>query len=398
MKDDKKKVLKGLFCIIIVLFIVILISFKNGYLNATFTKAEAFIEEIKEKIFLVENTEKEIIPENKYYYQLLDNKGKEHYEKLVYGIRNMENSVYLSGANIGLINKVFLYVEYDYPEFFWIDSGNLITNGIGPLGYTIFEMDYSCSITEKEVKQKEIDTVVSGYLNGISQEASDYEKICYVYETLIRDVGYQLDAKDNQNICSVFLHKASVCAGYAKATQYLLERLGVFATYVIGSVESDRHAWNLVKCENEYYYVDTTWGDPLFTDSVQTNTINNINYDYLCCNDAEIFKTHELEGSVTFPKCNSMSCNYYVVNGSYYDSFDKNRIYNSIVSDVNSRKTHTVLKFAKQKDYEKSKEILFSDYIPKIWTDYCQKHGLGSYQYTYQDEESLRKITLYWNY
>ena len=59
--------------------------------------------------------------------------------------------------------------------------------------------------------------------------------------------------------------RQSVCAGYSKATQYLLEQLGVFCTYVTGkTTEGGNHAWNLVKCNGDYYYVDTTWGDPVF--------------------------------------------------------------------------------------------------------------------------------------
>ena len=78
-------------------------------------------------------------------------------------------------------------------------------------------------------------------------------------------MDYDESAPDNQNIYSIFVNRQSVCAGYSKATQYLLEQLGVFCTYVTGkTTEGGNHAWNLVKCNGDYYYVDTTWGDPVF--------------------------------------------------------------------------------------------------------------------------------------
>ena len=73
---------------------------------------------------------------------------------------------------------------------------------------------------------EEIDAAASRILSGISPDAGDYEKVKYVYDTLIRETDYELGAPDNQNIYSVFVNHVSVCQGYAKATQYLLNRLG----------------------------------------------------------------------------------------------------------------------------------------------------------------------------
>ena len=77
---------------------------------------------------------------------------------------------------------------------------------------------------------------VSECLSGISENASDYEKILYDYEYIVNQVDYDDAAEDNQNICSVFIGKKSVCAGYSKAMQYLMEKQGLFCTYVTGEV------------------------------------------------------------------------------------------------------------------------------------------------------------------
>ena len=67
------------------------------------------------------------------------------------------------------------------------------------------------------------------------QSASEYDRIKYVYEYVIRTVDYVADARDSQNLFSALVGKESVCAGYARETQYLLEKLGVFCTYVTGT-------------------------------------------------------------------------------------------------------------------------------------------------------------------
>ena len=75
------------------------------------------------------------------------------------------------------------------------------------------------------------------------------------------------------------------------------------------TTEGGNHAWNLVKCNGDYYYVDTTWGDPVFQQEEGENTSQdaeqnsgqdaeasgnkaNISYDYLCCMIRSYFQTH----------------------------------------------------------------------------------------------------------
>ena len=79
-----------------------------------------------------------------------------------------------------------------------------------------------------------------GFLAGRSCSPVTPEKIRKIFEDILEqfigpvrirgmdvNVEYDLEAPDNQNIYSVFVNGRSVCAGYSKAAQYLLERLGV---------------------------------------------------------------------------------------------------------------------------------------------------------------------------
>ena len=72
-----------------------------------------------------------------------------------------------------------------------------------------------------------------------------------------------MESEHDQNIARVFWKKQAVCAGYARAVQYLLERLGIPCIYVEGNTigSSEGHAWNIVQIGGQYYYVDATNGD-----------------------------------------------------------------------------------------------------------------------------------------
>jgi hypothetical protein len=155
--------------------------------------------------------------------------------------------------------------------------------------------------------------------------ASDYDKVKYTYEFLINNTDYVIGSRDNQNILSVMLYGDSVCQGYAKSTQYLLGKLGVKSTMVVGVVgNGEGHAWNLVNIDGAYYYVDTTWGDSSYLGSADGNVnANTVNYNFLNITTDELTKTHSIDNVVPMPYCIETKDNYYVHEGLYITGYDE---------------------------------------------------------------------------
>ena len=189
-------------------------------------------------------------------------------------------------------------------------------------------------------------------------------------------------------------------AGYARETQYLLERLGVFCTYVTGTTRGQPHAWNLVRCDGNYYYVDTTWGDPVFlqTDGGSIPEEQQIQYDYLCCSEQELFRTHELDADVTFPSCTAVNDNYYVREGCYYQRFDQDRMQKQLNEEISSKEPVSVFKFSGQSAYEESRDRLMNGLIRDAASILAQQNGLSSARYYYKDDPVLCKINFYCHY
>ena len=237
-----------------------------------------------------------------------------------------------SGMDETDIDRIFQCVLSDHPELFYVEGYSYTKYTRGDR-ITSVEFSGTCTMDLDEAKKRKarIEAAADDILFGIDMEASDYEKVKYVYETLILNTDYQLDAPDNQNIYSVFLNHASVCQGYAKATQYLLDKLGVECSLVLGTVDTgEGHAWNLVKVEGNYYYVDTTWGDASYQvsggEEISGCQLPEINYDYLCVTTSELLRTHTLGGQVPMPQCVSMEYNYYVQEGALFAEYDREQM------------------------------------------------------------------------
>ena len=110
----------------------------------------------------------------------------------------------------------------------------------------------------------------------------------------MKKAEYDTSADMNQSAYSALVNGQTVCAGYARAFQYLMQQLNIPCYYCTGYSGQD-HAWNIIKLEQKYYNVDVTWDDT--TPST---------YDYYNKSDAEFADTHVRKGlSVYLPVCGS---------------------------------------------------------------------------------------------
>ena len=283
-----------------------------------------------------------------------------------------------AGLNETHIDKIFQCVLNDHPELFYVE-------GYSYTKYTRYGREdqilsvefsgrYSMDFDTAKQRQGEIRDAVDDVLEGIDQSAGQYEKVKYVYDTIIRETDYSLDSEDNQNIYSVFVNHLSVCQGYAKATQYLLNRLGVECALVLGTVESgEGHAWNLVNIDGSYYYVDTTWGDASYQleeGNTETRlTMPEINYDYLNVTTAELLRTHTLDGNIPMPMCIDTAANYYVKEGALFASYDRDQMETLFMRLLEQGRSDVTVKCATRECYDEVYDALVEqkgifDYIP----------------------------------
>ncbi len=266
----------------------------------------------------------------RYAFERLTDSGKTLYVEILTILQNQSEGIVVSTTSIDAIEMVFDYVMLDHPEIFYCAAYKYTNYQVGNSTTKIaFSGIYSYGPEEIQRRQNQINDAVNKCLAGAPSSSDEYYAIKYVYEYIITNTDYSPGAEDNQNICSVFLGHSSVCNGYAKATQLLLNRLGIECTLVTGTVHkrdssSERHAWNLVKCNGQYYYLDVTWGDASYQtvsgESADTSKLPSVNYDYLNVTTAEIAKNHKLPDYIYMPLCNSMTDNYYVREGNYFTS------------------------------------------------------------------------------
>ena len=114
------------------------------------------------------------------------------------------------------------------------------------------------------------------------------------------------------------LNGQSVCAGYTKMYNYLLQKAGLQAMYVSGKVQGQSHAWSLVRVNGQYYYSDVTFGDK------EGKELSYLDYTYFLEPLSDMSKDHVLNKSaVKLPSATSTDYEYFQYEDLYFTKFTK---------------------------------------------------------------------------
>ena len=324
-----------------------------------------------------------------YYFKQLTEEEQRVYRELLKGIRAREKEFYLTISDDDSIDRSYHAVLKDHPEIFWVHNREKIyKTTYSDSDYCVFTPGYTYTDGEIDEIQTAMEQSFQEVRALIPEDAGDYEKVRIVYTYVIDHTQYQT-GEDDQSIAGVFWKKSAVCAGYAGAVQYLLERLDIPCIYVDGSTKgsTEGHAWDIVKIGQEYYYVDATNGDQpdfLNGDATQLEEHKTIIYDYLCPFPEEYEKTYTPSEELTVPACTAKDLDFYVLNQGYFEDYSWQDIYDYCKMRLDNGAAVVRFKFGSQEAFsEACQELLDDGVVQNVAQYYMKLHGLGQVEYHY---------------
>lgn len=180
----------------------------------------------------------------------------------------------------------------DHPELFWIAQSKaqyeckyyllpsfggkykvvLTLSDASDSGEEGFNEDGTSVYLEEEAR---MDEAAEALLNQVDYSQSQAGIALQLHDLLIDSAWYNIDAGEYD-----YAHTAygalvedssgnpggALCDGYALAYEYLLQKAGITCIVISGYAGSseentEKHAWNLVKLDDDWYEVDATWDD-----------------------------------------------------------------------------------------------------------------------------------------
>ncbi len=164
-------------------------------------------------------------------------------------------------------------VYYDQPGLFWLDGDYEYRHLNGQVVELI--LHFNDLAQELAANRREFERAASSILAEARQASDPAASERIVHDRLLERVVYDENAPYNQNAYSALVGGSAVCAGYARAFQYLMLELQIPCYYCVGTAVSyqdgpqgsvEDHAWNIVCLEGEYYNIDPTWNDTLLAE------------------------------------------------------------------------------------------------------------------------------------
>ena len=261
----------------------------------------------------------------RYAWSTLDKEKRQLYYEVLTAALCYAEYVILPDADTA--KYIYECVFFDSPELFYL-SETPKTEG----GKLIF--DYVFTLEEAEALASHLTTMFYKFRDlWINDGMTEYEKLTTLYEYIINRTKYADEADEyyekneyNEEVYRAvsaigpLIDSRAICIGYARATQYLALRLGIQTFTVKGaSTDGGNHYYSLVLLGDDYYYVDTTWGDPVDAERIK----DYLTYNYFCITTEELLRSHVIHTNIPLPVCTATEYNYFIYNGLTADTSEE---------------------------------------------------------------------------
>lgn len=199
-------------------------------------------------------------------------------------------------SDISTVNEYISGISETCPIAFTGYRGSSISAldaKLGGYSYFIIDFEYdfdseTLNSMKRELEQKACEIIAS----NVARDMPPYMKVFIIHNYIINNCRYASDYETNNDpsyytAYGALVNGNAVCDGYATSAKILFDLCGIENIKISGTSKGSGHAWNLIKLDNDYYHIDTTWDDP-----VSYNGIDYLKYNYYNLTDSEISTDH----------------------------------------------------------------------------------------------------------
>ena len=279
------------------------------------------------------------------------NSESEFYNALKEGLERFDDKIILKVTNynsktydLNIINKIL--IENPTISYGYNGCSASIQGYPGSAEQTLtisvkYAKDKDTMIRHKREAEAEADRVIA---KVIKPGMNDFQKELALHDYLVESAEYDTAhvndkpvRPEDHNPYGILVEKTGVCESYAKAFSLLLNKARIENKYVTGygshgDGTGERHGWSMVKLDGEWYCVDVTWDDPIY--SGHTKPMLPISHKYFNLTDAEMGKDHRIEAEpgVTYPSATGTKYSFTNMIENIEEKDDEGNVFKAVKS------------------------------------------------------------------
>ena len=303
----------------------------------------------------------------------IDNDTKEAiYNDLRNGIKAGLSEIDLSTYSIPRndMDNILNSFIWENPDVSFCITAKSFKHAYGIVHSVGFTYDNTSTISSRIVYlNEETDRIVS----LMNPDWTDLQKLLWINDYLCDNFQYDLTTEYHSAVDLIRTGKG-ICEAYTNLFTILCQKNGIDVSYCYST--EINHIWNMVKLNDQWYHVDSTWNDT-YTDR----------YEHFLLSDSECKKAIKESGYNQTFTLNSL---YTASSNKYDNAFWRKEIYSSIVNLGTD--TYYVKNFAL---YKANLETMQSSLIAKLNETKWTAPG-GSYSDGFNDLEVIGD-SLYYN-
>lgn len=329
-------------------------------------------------------------------YEELNENEKQIYSIVLPELYAQSAKIEIPELSDGDLSNILKALSYDNPDLFNLGLNCRIYDS----GYKhFFEAEYAIDNAVYKSQLQQAEEIAQVIADGASEYTDIYEKEKYVHDYIINHCTY-IEPQESTNANTVYgclVEGKASCEGYARAFQFVLNKLDVDNRLITGEAATDgvnfiAHMWNFVYLDGKGYFVDVTWDDPKGASSV-------LNHNYFNVNTNDILLKHR-NIAQPVPLCTDTEHNYFVRESVYlemgsgeaFETAVSNAVHTARYKNQNS----VELRFPNGAVAEQAKNSLFnSGVIYNVYTDAGIFLTSGSGQVYYMTDDSLNTICIF---
>lgn len=304
---------------------------------------------------------------------------------------NAENNkvTFKGTVDSDVVADAVAYFKRMHPDYFWINGYSITTNTVTTDIEFLILNDYPTS--QLSSMHSEIVAEADAVAEMANEYDTDYEKILFVHDYIINNTTYDYEGADSGvngiwgTAYGCLVNGSAICQGYAEAFMLIMNKLNIECGLVTGDSERGRHAWNYVKADGKYYWIDVTWDDPENTES----GTGRLEHKYFLINDEMLTRTRSFDDDNLFvPKCRYLDDNYFIKKGNYLIGYDADYLGQKVLE--NQENGEISIMFGSEEAYRDAVYNLFE--LEEIWyvAGYIGYYG----EIKYSHDDKMRVITI----